>query len=117
MKRISIVILFILLLSGCALQRAGVPTPRDNAAMQLTREGRSFLEAGKPDNAIRLFERAIGLSPNNGECYYYLAEAWLAKGEPSEAREFNSLAADYLKDDPAWTERLHRQQGRIEGGY
>ncbi len=113
MKPSFILTLVFLLLSGCALQSITTPTPRENAAIQLTSQGRSVLAAGKPDNAIRLFERAIGLDPNYGECYYYLAEAWLAKGVLSEAREFNNLAADYLKDDPAWTERLRRQQDRI----
>ena len=71
--------------------------------------------AGQPDNAIRLFEQAIGLNPNDGQCYYYLAEAWLAKGVISEAREFNNLARDYLKDDADWADRLKLQQNRIEG--
>lgn len=115
MNRFLIPAVVLLLLSGCALQSVSAPTPRENAAMQLTREGRSLLAAGKPDNAIRLFERAIGLDPNYGECYYYLAEAWLAKGVLSEAREFNNLAVDYLKEDPAWTERLRSQQFRIGG--
>jgi len=102
------------MLSGCALQDTRSLSPRENAASQLTQEGQRFLGAGKTDNAIRLFEQAIGLNPNDGRCYYYLAEAWLAKGVVSEAREFNNLARDYLKDDADWADRVIQQQLRIE---
>jgi len=106
------------MLSGCSLSFLQRDTrslsPRQNAALQLTQEGQLQLSAGKPDNAIRLFEQAIGLNPNDGECYYYLAEAWLAKGVKSEAKEFNSLARDYLKNDAAWTDRVNQQEFRIE---
>jgi len=102
-------------LSGCALQDTRSLSPRENAAWQLTQEGQQLLSAGEPDKAIRLFEQAIGLNPNNGECYYYLAEAWLSKGAISEAREFNSLARDYLKNEADWTNRVIQQEYRIEG--
>ncbi len=113
MKRNFTVTLLIILLSGCALHDTRSLSPRENAALQLTREGRHLLDSGKPDNAIRLFEQAIGLNPNDGECYYFLAEAWLAKGNTSEAKQFNNLARDYLKDDAGWTDRVIQQQGRI----
>jgi tetratricopeptide (TPR) repeat protein len=118
LKRYFILTLSVIVLSGCSLQFLQKDTrslnPRENAALQLTQEGRQQLGAGKPDNAIRLFEQAIGLNPNDGECYYYLAEAWLVKGVKSEAKEFNSLARDYLKDDAAWKDRVMLQQDRIE---
>ena len=99
---------------GCAMQTTREMNPRENAAYQLTIEGRQLLNDGKPDNAIRLFERAIGLNPNDGECYYYLAEAWRTKGDKPEAREFNSLAMDYLKEDADWHERITQQRYLIE---
>jgi tetratricopeptide (TPR) repeat protein len=111
-------VLVILVLSGCApqfqTQRGRALTPRESAAMQLTQEGKDLLEAGKPDNALRLFEQAIGLNPNDGQCYYYIAQAWLEKGAQAEAREFNSLARDYLKDDVKWTKRVIKQASRID---
>ena len=116
MARLFLLLLSIILLYGCALQlRDNRPsTPRSSAAVQLAQEGIHHLSAGRPDNAIRSFEQAIGLNPNCGQCYYYMAQAWLDKGVASEARQFNSLAQDYLQDDPAWNERVTAQAQRIE---
>ena len=116
MTRGSLIMLSIIMLCGCALQfQDNQPsTPRSSAAVQLAQEGIHHLSADRPDNAIRSFEQAIGLNPNCGQCYYYMAQAWLAKGVTSEARQFNSLALDYLQDDPAWNERVTMQAQRIE---
>jgi predicted Zn-dependent protease len=73
-----------------------------------------LLESGKVDDAITTLERAMNVSPSNGQNYYYLAEAWLKKGNPAQAREFNRLAAIYLKDEPGWMNRVKDQQERIK---
>lgn len=118
MTRLAIVILSTIIISGCAFQLSqpdsGPSTPRESAAYQLTQEGIQHLNAGKPDYAIRSFEQAIGLNPNYGQCYYYMAQAWLAKGKVSEARQFNNLARNYLNDSPGWEDRLATQTLRIE---
>ena len=117
MSRFFIIILSIIMLSGCAnlsQQEIRPSTPRESASLQLTQEGIRHLNAGKPDNAIRSFEQALGLNPNNGACYYYLAQAWLAKGVAPEAKQFNSLAQDYLRDDAQWENRVFEQTRRIE---
>ena len=130
MNRIVIILLSAILLSGCAVQAIQTRdnrsssssssgssrpmTPRENAARQLAQEGIHHLSTGNPDNAIRSFEKAIGLNPNNGQCYYYMAQAWLAKGSASEAREFNNLARDYLADDERWQSRIRKQSARIQ---
>jgi len=54
-------------------------SPRALAALQLTEQGRMFLENNQPDDAIGILERALNLNPDNGRNYYYLAEAWLMK--------------------------------------
>lgn len=116
MSRFPLIILSIIMLSGCAISQQDhrPSTPRESAALQLTQEGIRHLNTGRPDHAIRSFEQAIGLNPNNGQCYYYLAQAWLAKGVVPEARQFNSLARDYLRDDAQWEERVLEQSHRIE---
>ncbi len=116
MARGTFIMLSIILLCGCALQlRDNQPsTPRNSAAVQLAQEGIQHLSAGRPDNAIRSFEQAIGLNPNCGQCYYYMAQAWMAKGVKSEARQFNSLARDYLQDNRVWNQRVTTQAQRIE---
>ena len=63
--------------------------------------------------AIRVLEQAISLDPNNGQNYYYLAEAWLMKGVTSEAKELNHLAEIHLKEDKEWIDRLAHQANRI----
>ena len=90
------------------------PDPRKVASLQLTDQGRRLLEAGKSDQAIRVLEQAISLHPNNGQNYYYLAEAWLMKGVTSEAKEFNHLAEIHLEEDEEWIERVAHQANRIE---
>ena len=117
MTQSYLIMLSIIMFCGCALQMQdnSPAAPRNNAAVQLSQEGIHHLSAGRPDNAIRSFEQAIGLNPNCGQCYYYMAQAWMAKGVVSEARQFNSLAQDYLQGDPAWEERVTMQAQRIEG--
>ena len=122
LKRLLVLVLSIVLLSGCVKQVAREETrptpqrsPREKASLQLTEEGRQLLAEDKPDQAIRLLEQAISLNPDNGRCYYYLAEAWLQKGNPSEARQFNSLAKNYLKKDEDWKSRVANQSDTIAG--
>ena len=88
-------------------------SPRAVASLRLTEQARVLLETGKVDDAITTLERAINLNPSNGQNYYYMAEAWLKKGNHSQATEFNRLAAMYLKDDPNWMSRVKDQQERI----
>ena len=117
MKNLLILTLLILLFSGCSTTIAHKETrpssAREDASTRLTQEGRQLLQAGNYDNAIRLLEQAIGLNPDNGPCYYYLAQAWLKKGVFSEAKEFNSLAQIYLKDDKEWLIRVENQAHQI----
>ncbi|UCE55504.1 MAG: tetratricopeptide repeat protein [Desulfobacterales bacterium] len=89
------------------------PSPRMVASLQLTEQGRRLLEQGKADNAIRVLEQAISLYPDNGQNYYYLAEAWLKKGVVSEAKKFNQLAEMHLRDDTEWMNRVAQQANRI----
>ena len=88
-------------------------SPRAVASLRLTEQARVLLETGKVDDAITTLERAMNLNPSNGQNYYYMAEAWLKKGNHSQATEFNRLAAMYLKDDPNWIGRVKDQQERI----
>ena len=117
LKRLLVLVLSMVLLSGCVKQIAREETrqrsPREKASLQLTEEGRQLLDEDKPDQAIRSLEQAISLNPDNGPCYYYLAEAWLQKGNFSEARQFNSLAENYLKKDKGWNSRVANQADKI----
>ena len=91
------------------------PGPARLASLQLMEQGRMLLGDNKPDEAIRILERAVNLHPGNGGNYYYLAEAWLMKGNVRQAGEFNALAAMYLRDQGEWRGRLLSQEKRIFG--
>jgi tetratricopeptide (TPR) repeat protein len=88
-------------------------SPRALAALQLTEQGRMFLEKKQPDDAIGILERALNLNPDNGRNYYYLAEAWLMKGNFGQAAQFNRLAQIYLKDNNEWLKRVLLQKEQI----
>ena len=126
---ITITFLLGLTLAGCVKEQASQPPPsaapadeaetpeepdpRTLASLQLTDQGRRLVEAGKSDQAIRILEQAISLNPDNGENYYYLAEAWLLKGVISEAKKFNQLAEIQLKDNDQWMQRIIQQANQI----
>ena len=84
------------------------------ASLELTDEARILLEEGRVGDAIRLLERAINLHPACGRCFYYLAEAWIAKGHVRQAAEFHRLAVDYLAGEREWTSRVRQQKKLIE---
>ena len=90
------------------------PSPRAVASLRFTDQGRLFLESGNPDDAIRMYEKALNLDPANGPNYYYLSEAWLMKGNIGQAAEFNRLAAIYLEGDAKWMDRVMQQRERIK---
>jgi len=121
--------------AGCASVRRPIPTPpaprpetpapppvaepsapaepRHLASLQLTGQGRILVERGQFDAAIRILERAIALNPRNGENYYYMAEAWLGKGNVTQAAECNRLAVMYL-GTTHWQQILAQQRRAIE---
>ena len=90
------------------------PNPRVLAALRLTDQARILLDTGRVDDAINLLERAVGLHPANGQNYYYLAEAWMVKGNWTQAETFNRLAEIHLKEDTGWPEKVRQQRVRIE---
>jgi len=80
----------------------------------MTEQGRELLERKNVEDAIQVLERAVSLNPGNGQNYYYLAEAWLQKGNISQAEEFNSLAELYLEGDHTWMPKVTDQKKRIQ---
>lgn len=88
-------------------------SPMALAALSFSEQGQAHLKNKKPDEAIRVLERAVNLNPRNGENYYYLAEAWLMKGNAVQAKEFNHLAEIYMKTDPGWKLKIESQKDRV----
>jgi hypothetical protein len=90
------------------------PTPQLIASLTLVDQARVLIDSNRPDDAIRLLERAVNLHPQNGQTYYYLAEAWLKKGDILQAGEFHRLAGVYLKYDGDWSSQLKLQEQKIK---
>lgn len=93
---------------------SGQPAPRTLASLQLTEQARLLIASRKPDEAIRTLERALNIDPGNGRNYYFLAEAWIMKGNSAQAIEFNRMAAIYLDRDADWMPKVREQKARIE---
>jgi len=91
----------------------GYQDSRTIASHNLTSQGYALLEKGDIDGALRLLERAVGINPSDGPGYYYLAEAWLAKGNLDQASRFNTLASIYLRKDRSWSGQATGQKKRI----
>jgi predicted Zn-dependent protease len=72
-----------------------------------------FIKKKRPDAAIRTLERAMNLYSKDGKIYYYLAQAWLLKGNTGQAGEFNRLARIYLQKDSMWAGRVESQRLEI----
>ncbi|RJQ65723.1 MAG: hypothetical protein C4530_00065 [Desulfobacteraceae bacterium] len=89
------------------------PGPRAIASLKLTDQAQAFIASKEPDQAIRIIEKAIAIDPANGYNYYFLAEAWLMKGDRKQAREFNRLAGMYLKKDVDGSMKVEKQLERI----
>jgi len=90
------------------------PHSREMASLHLTEQGQMLLERGKIDDAINVLERAVSIYGANGKNYYYLAEAWVKKGNIMQAKEWNRLAEMYLAGDREWSQRASEQRERIK---
>lgn len=64
------------------------------AAMQ---EGKNYYERGNPEKSVAVFERAVGLGPNNADAHLNLANAYLVGGQTERAL---AEAEAVLKLDP-----------------
>jgi tetratricopeptide (TPR) repeat protein len=102
-------------------EAAAPPRPHESAALKrqqaaaaLTDRGRVLMADGQIDPAMRLFEQALSLAPQYGPGFYFLAEAWLAKNNWSQAREFHHQAARYLRTDGDWEARVAQQRRRVD---
>ena len=87
--------------------------PQALASLELINQARGLIEKNRLDAAIRVLERSVNLHPQNGEAYYYLAEAWLKKGNIPQAKEFHRLAGIYFRNDRQWSSLLKIQKQKI----
>ena len=89
-------------------------TPSALASLRLTEQASLLIDSKKPDEAIRTLEKSLNINPGNGRSYYFLAEAWILKGNKKQAIEFNRMAGIYLEKDTIWIRKVLDQKQRIE---
>jgi tetratricopeptide (TPR) repeat protein len=89
-------------------------SPQVVAATRLAEEGHGRMQAGDPETALDLLERAVALDPNNAFAYQYLAEAYLDLERYDQALTFADRAAALGRSvPPVWRSRTFAVQGRI----
>ncbi len=73
-----------------------VPSPFQSPPLDLIVQGRRLLAAGRPREALRCAEEALGLEPRDADALYLLGEAHYRCGElaPAEARLRQAIQAN-----------------------
>jgi tetratricopeptide (TPR) repeat protein len=72
------------------------------------------MQAGDPEGALDILERAVALDPNNAFAYQYLAEAYLGLERYDQALTFADRAAALGSTvPPIWRSRTFALQGQI----
>lgn len=107
--RISVVLVFIWLLSACgqiAVNDGGGAraVSETHAVDSLYREGLQQKQAGEMRAAQASFERALRIEPNNAALWFELAQLASEQGDFGRAREL-ALRAQALASDDASLER------------
>ena len=77
------------------------------ASLELTREGRSALDAGNLELAIAKFQKAISIDPNNGAPYFYFAQARFLQKDWDQVITLADKAAVNLNKYPIFLSRAH----------
>ena len=83
------------------------------ASVELTDQGRRHLAAGRIQEAVSLFQKAISIQPKNPYAYYYLGRARYLQKEYSQALAPLGQAELYLARDAAWRARVYALRGLI----
>lgn len=91
MRTAAILILSLLLFSSCA---AGVP--KEEAAVAYYNLGNAYVELKNYKEAVKAFEKAIGLNPSLVKATYNLAKIYIEGGEPRKSIE---ILENLLKTD------------------
>jgi tetratricopeptide (TPR) repeat protein len=106
-------------LVAVAALSAQVPTvaadPRDDeaAARAVVRDGARSLEAGEVERAIRQFERALRLHPDDPEAYLYLSRAHGIAGRFKEAHRVLAKAEIHAHDSRKLRYTIELQRGDL----
>jgi tetratricopeptide (TPR) repeat protein len=86
-------------------------SPRRNASLRLTEEGRKLLDAGDVARALNRLEQSITIDSTNGYGYFYLAMAHYKLRRYKESLNFLDVAESRLEGEPFWLAEVHALRG------
>lgn len=92
-----------------------VGTPKRSASRSLIEEGNSLLKQKDYDKALRLFENAIQVDPENGIAYFYAAKANVLRGKPESALGFLDKAQLLMGHDEKWQQKIDELRSEAKG--
>jgi len=93
-----------------------VGTPKRSASRSLIDEGISLLQQKDYDKALRSFENAIQVDPENGIAYFYAAKANVQRGKPESALGFLDKAELLMGHDEKWKQKIDELRTEAKGG-
>jgi len=89
-------------------------TPRSKASAKMVDEGRALLNNAQFETAERKFQDAIGIDPDNGIAYYYLAKSKYEQGEGEQALGVLDKAEGLLAGSKEWLEAIKELREMIK---
>ncbi len=87
------------------------PTPARAASLRITEQQRVELDRGHTDDAIRELAHAISIDPSNSYAYFYLARAYVARKDYTQAQTFFKRAEIGLASNSAWLGEIYAFEG------
>lgn len=93
----------------------GAETPQRRASHRVIEEGKGYLIAGQPREAVQRFQNAVRIDPTNGFGYYELGRAYAALGDRERALGVLEKADSLLGPYPYWRARVVQLMASLQG--
>ena len=94
-------LLFLLIVSGCAVKTERVGINSEKASIANTELGVAYLAQGKYKIAMTKLKKAIEYDSNNGDAHHYIAELYRRLDQNDLADEHFRLAIELNEEDSA----------------
>lgn len=98
-------------------QLAMADSPARSASMDMVSKGKYFLEVGKYDKALSIFQEAVIIDNTNGIAFYYLAKTRFYLQQYEEALGILDKAESLLTGSDEWLEAAGLLRTQIQTSY